>query len=687
MAQKKYLDSAGLSKFFENIANTFSKKNHTHTKSQITDFPSSMKNPNAFTIKVDGVQKGTYDGSEARTLDFTSGTNVAIDANSSTGKITISSEHSHSASEITDGILSIARGGTGATDANGIKTNIGLNPVTTSGTSSAYTATVPGITALTPGARFIMLPHVQSTVVNPTLNVNGLGDKLLRVQCSNSSSTAVPAPYAYFLGPNRPVEVMYNGIMWVAQIVRPEAGSICGTVKIENGGTGAKTAEQARQNLGISTVEGTMLSQNADYAEVGEWADGNPKDENRIGYFVAIDNSSAGSTMVKAASTSDVRGVTVASPAFSGNCADSKFDIVTSTETDQDTGETHTEITSKKLKKQYDYVAVMGIVSVIDNGTCEINGKCMPADDGTAVPSPNNMGYQIIDRIDDTHVLITVEPSADMMVRIKDDVADLQKNKADASHNHDGRYYTESEIDNKIASINSAISGKAASSHKHVKADISDFPTSMPASDVSTWAKASSKPSYSASEVGAVPTSRTVNGKALSANISLSASDVGAASSSHTHNYAGSSSVGGNANWANGSTYAQYSYNDKPITTAGTGAAYTASVSGLTLVAGASFVMVPHTVSTTTAPTLNVNSLGAKTIRMRISSSTSSTIALPSNNFLTASKPVRVMYDGSYWVIEDMVCPDANNLYGTLISCGTAAPGSSTAGYIYIQTT
>ena len=562
-----------------------------------------------------------------------------------------------------------------------------LDPVTTSGTSSAYTATVPGITALTPGARFIMLPHVQSTVVNPTLNVNGLGAKLLRVQCSNSSSTAVPAPYAYFLGPNRPVEVMYNGIMWVAQIVRPEAGSIYGTVKIENGGTGAKTAEQARQNLGISTVEGTMLSQNADYAEVGEWVDGNPKDENRIGYFVAIDNSSAGSTMVKATSTSDVRGVTVASPAFSGNCSDDKFDIVTSTETDPDTGETITKVASKKLKKQYDYVAVMGIVSVIDNGTCEINGRCMPTEDGTAVPSPNNMGYQIIDRIDDTHVLIAVEPSADMIVRIRTDVVDLQKNKADASHNHDGRYYTESEIDNKIASINSAISGKAASSHKHVKADISDFPTSMPASDVYAWAKASTKPSYSASEVGAVPTSRTVNGKALSANITLSASDVGAAASSHSHNYAGSSSAGGNANWANGSTYANYSYNDKPVTTAGTGAAYTASVGGLTLVAGASFVMVPHTVSTTTAPTLNVNSLGAKTIRMRISSSTSSTIALHSNNFLTASKPVRVMYDGSYWVIEDMVRPDANNLYGTLISSGTAAPGSSTAGYIYIQTT
>lgn len=45
---------------------------------------------------------------------------------------------------------------------------------------------------------------------------------------------------------------------------------------------------------------------------------------------------------------------------------------------------------------------------------------------------------------------------------------------------------------------------------------------------VPSWAKASSKPTYTASEVGAVPTTRTVNGKALSSNITLTASDVSA---------------------------------------------------------------------------------------------------------------------------------------------------------------
>ena len=50
-----------------------------------------------------------------------------------------------------------------------------------------------------------------------------------------------------------------------------------------------------------------------------------------------------------------------------------------------------------------------------------------------------------------------------------------------------------------------SISGKPStftpSSHTHTKSQITDFPSSMPASDVYAWAKASSKPSYSWSEI------------------------------------------------------------------------------------------------------------------------------------------------------------------------------------------
>lgn len=64
-----------------------------------------------------------------------------------------------------------------------------------------------------------------------------------------------------------------------------------------------------------------------------------------------------------------------------------------------------------------------------------------------------------------------------------------------STHNHDDRYYTETEINSKLA-------GKANSSHTHKKTDITDFPTSMPASDVKAWAKADTKPTYTKSEVG-----------------------------------------------------------------------------------------------------------------------------------------------------------------------------------------
>jgi hypothetical protein len=54
-----------------------------------------------------------------------------------------------------------------------------------------------------------------------------------------------------------------------------------------------------------------------------------------------------------------------------------------------------------------------------------------------------------------------------------------------------------------------AIGGKPStftpSSHTHTKSQITDFPSSMPASDVYAWAKASTKPSYSWSEISDKP--------------------------------------------------------------------------------------------------------------------------------------------------------------------------------------
>ena len=53
-----------------NKPSTYTPSTHTHTKSQITDFPTTLKNPTALTISVNG-SSITYDGSTAQTVTIT----------------------------------------------------------------------------------------------------------------------------------------------------------------------------------------------------------------------------------------------------------------------------------------------------------------------------------------------------------------------------------------------------------------------------------------------------------------------------------------------------------------------------------------------------------------------------------------------------------------------------------------
>lgn len=68
-----------------------------------------------------------------------------------------------------------------------------------------------------------------------------------------------------------------------------------------------------------------------------------------------------------------------------------------------------------------------------------------------------------------------------------------------------------------ISKLKTLIAGKADKSHTHTKSQISDFPKSLPASDVAAWAKAATKPGYSWGEISGKPSTFTP--------------------SSHTHSY------------------------------------------------------------------------------------------------------------------------------------------------------
>ena len=108
------------------------------------------------------------------------------------------------------------------------------------------------------------------------------------------------------------------------------------------------------------------------------------------------------------------------------------------------------------------------------------------------------------------------------------------------------------------------------------------------------------------------------------------------------------------------------------VVTGGNGEAYTATVRGIdSLTPGVSFVMVPHVDATTSAPTLNVNGLGAMPIKHRLSNSSQTTTLDFTQDWIKKDCPIRVTYNVisetvKPWVI-DSVIPDLNyGVYGTL---------------------
>ena len=98
------------------------------------------------------------------------------------------------------------------------------------------------------------------------------------------------------------------------------------------------------------------------------------------------------------------------------------------------------------------------------------------------------------------------------------------------------------------------------------------------------------------------------------------------------------------------------------------GVNYYATMDGITeLYNGLEINIVPNITNTSTAPKLNLNGLGAKTIKLPLSTTTSSTVTAPAS-FFVGSRPVKLMYDskGSIWKTVDKQKTSASDLYGSV---------------------
>ena len=222
------------------------------------------------------------------------------------------------------------------------------------------------------------------------------------------------------------------------------SGAGTGTAFVVGNGTSSAKSNAFRvQSDGVTYAKGAYNSTGADYAEYLEWADGNPYNEDRRGYFVTFDEENP--NMIRKAKDSDVYvlGVVSGNPCILGNSDEcwlgkNLFDEFNTPiyefveeEIEYEDPETH-EITNKTVKvkqqkvnpdydpdKQYIHrserpewsaIGFIGVLPVIDNGACEVGGYCTWGNNGIAIPTePSRFNYRVIERVSENIIKVVIK--------------------------------------------------------------------------------------------------------------------------------------------------------------------------------------------------------------------------------------------------------------------------------------
>lgn len=111
------------------------------------------------------------------------------------------------------------------------------------------------------------------------------------------------------------------------------------------------------------------------------------------------------------------------------------------------------------------------------------------------------------------------------------------------------------------------------------------------------------------------------------------------------------------------------------------GSTYTCNIPWITaLTAGVSFIGLPAMTSTSNVVSLNVNGFGNKYLRRRVSTATGTTASGYSNDWLSVGKPINIVYDGTFWILDDSIQASAQDLMGAvpLKNGGTGANNGAT---------
>ena len=212
---------------------------------------------------------------------------------------------------------------------------------------------------------------------------------------------------------------------------------------------GNGSSDSSRSNAFRVNYNGTIYATNstiatgADYAEYFEWADGNPEGEDRVGLFVTFDEQHP--EKIKSASPGEyILGIVSGHPNTIGNgdedwrgryILDDFGRYIEETyeykEVWQDKdGTKHVETREGiRYKENPDYdpdelyipreerpewsaIGMVGVLSVYDDGTCQVNGYCRCGDGGIATLAETRTfdTYRVIQRISDNIIKVVIKP-------------------------------------------------------------------------------------------------------------------------------------------------------------------------------------------------------------------------------------------------------------------------------------
>ncbi len=214
---------------------------------------------------------------------------------------------------------------------------------------------------------------------------------------------------------------------------------------------GNGTSEAERSNAfrvafsGLCYGSGSWNSSGADYAELFEWQDGNPEEEDRAGLFVTLEGEH-----IRVAGPEDdyILGVVSAAPSVVGDVYDDQwqgmyirdvfgrtvqeerdFPALTLERLSPDgTSETSDMSPARRAlapklnpdydstikyqprtqRPEWDAVGLLGKLVAVDDGTCQANGWAKVGPGGRATASIERTKYRVMSRLDDIHIKIMI---------------------------------------------------------------------------------------------------------------------------------------------------------------------------------------------------------------------------------------------------------------------------------------